>query len=242
MASDAWMSCERFLKDYFDVVLRNTQHLTTQCMRSYTDPLYETDPCCNSVLKSFMCCHPRHIDLSLLHVSSLNEQLLARTCTVDVSNIGDLLATIRGHVWSTQMRSDAEGGCFKSAFSSIGEHPSDIEYIFYDLDFFNDCVMEIYSSNPCEKDSDCESGLCLPSSIQGRYCALPDEPDTNLVRCLLRKMPSRVRKALRLHWDLESADPALFEAELRSRLVRETCVGENAAAVSLLRSSSANHL
>lgn len=190
---------------------------TTLCEDTPGTDSWTADPCCNLALNQ--CCAPRPIFFAREAPLNIAESKIATTCkTPECSKAG-----VQAWIDSVNNAANLESGCERiiddtASLSSINSVSS----------FIDECRVSIMADDlfgrTCMVDTDCLSGhSCNRTTLRCNHT------DSNVVDCLVEKMPSTVQRMLYNSWNMtQDIDTVALTSEIKSRFFIDQCVGYTA--------------
>ncbi|EGC35455.1 hypothetical protein DICPUDRAFT_78846 [Dictyostelium purpureum] len=175
--TDAWYGCQSQILNYFETETYLGYRSLKNCPYEATNPLFQTNPCCNSKLSYYECCNPSDLPFNttkntLLRVDSVKNQCSSPDCSLSVlTDFNRSLSTIEECTIS-------------------GSTISNIEYEVVTV--LRECKNELISP-VCTLDSDCDGYGAHRCDLFKRQC-IPDFDtiDKSFLKCVLENLPRGV--------------------------------------------------
>eukprot|EP01127_Copromyxa_protea_P021418 TRINITY_DN7359_c0_g1_i1.p1 TRINITY_DN7359_c0_g1~~TRINITY_DN7359_c0_g1_i1.p1 ORF type:complete len:1520 (+),score=180.70 TRINITY_DN7359_c0_g1_i1:47-4606(+) len=171
-SSVVWVRCRALLYSFMDVRVTEQVFLESVCTSSPGTEKWMEDPCCNTELSSYMCCHETSVTRPILSYSLTDEgkALTNATCSGNtcipllVAHFASLLETSHCDDLSKQATSDPKFlayNTFEQCRARVYETPCSLDVSCADLPY---SVCDSASGRctvPCSSHSDCPTQLCM---------------------------------------------------------------------------------
>jgi len=171
--SDAWTSCSSSANSLLETSTRIVNMSTTICPYKISDPLYSTDPCCNTSSTFFQCCTPRILPVNVssfvgLHRDLINNQCMSPDCTSSI---------LDEYYNSLSVVQDCDVTGFVSTNSQLETR-----------NVLRECKKKLVLPS-CNYDSDCNGYQC---DLFSRTCIIPPvDIDKLYLKCVFDNLPFR---------------------------------------------------
>ncbi|EGG18061.1 hypothetical protein DFA_06728 [Cavenderia fasciculata] len=190
---DSWVGCSQQADSLLEISTKTISTNSIVCPYPTNDPMFSTDPCCNSTITLGQCCLPRLSNITIPDQGKAKTDLVSSQC----SSPGCTTLVLNDYYVATKNIQD--GNCSLSYDSSFDLQSDIYTALRRCKSFFNEIT--------CSNDSQCTqlNGKC---HLLDRYCYVPFESihllDKSYLSCVINNISLQVNYFLKYQYNLES--------------------------------------
>ncbi|KAF2075202.1 hypothetical protein CYY_003507 [Polysphondylium violaceum] len=203
--SDAWTACSSSANSLLETSTRVFNMSTTICPYKISDPLYSTDPCCNTSSTFFQCCTPRTLPVNVstfvgLHRDLINNQCMSPDCTSSI---------LDEYYNSLSVVQDCDVTGYVSTNSQLETR-----------NILRECKKLLVLPS-CNFDSECGNYKC---DLFSRTCMIPPvDIDKIYLQCVFSNLPTRYIFSIIQKYQLPQIESPSFTEALFKEFSMDDC-------------------
>ena len=212
-------ACEDFVEEFVSIPVTQESDNVYLCTHKQGTAAWNTDPCCNPLLKTSLSCRATPVFRDVEGVGSLNNNAINSQCGNPQCSSAEIQAYLeqRSHI-----NSDTQG-CMTAFNRQASLDRSDVL-----LAFTYQCKEKIQGSDlegsVCATDADCVNGASCNTTFKRCNHTVDD-----VIDCMANLVDSDTALNLFIGWGIyDKPDVARLKVEFKNRWVQNVCTGPNA--------------